>query len=105
VIIVVVTSMSALSVYFIRTTEKRQSDQLLLLLCETGERNLDYYFDSVQKSVKKVSAFVEADLTGLDDDQLEAHMERVRQQFDIMPPRPTACSRTITASTQRSLRR
>jgi len=84
VIIVVVTSMLALSVYFIRTTEKRQSDQLLLLLCETGERNLDYYFDSVQKSVKKVSAFVEADLTGLDDDQLEAHMERVRQQFDIM---------------------
>ena len=84
VIIAIVTSMTALSVYFIRTTEKRQSDQLLLLLCETGERNLDYYFNSVQKSVKKVAAFVEADLGGLDNEQLEKHMERVREQFDIM---------------------
>ena len=84
VIIVIVTSMTALSVYFIRTTEKRQSDQLLLLLCETGERNLDYYFNSVQKSVKKVAAFVEADLKGTDDEQLKAHMERVRDEFDIM---------------------
>ena len=50
VIAVVVVSM--LSVMFIRRTERGKSNQLLLLLCETGERNLDYYFDSVEKSVK-----------------------------------------------------
>ena len=84
VILVTVASMATLSVYFIRTTEKRKSDQLLLLLCETGERNLDYYFNSVQKSVEKVAAFVEADLDGLGEDQLEEHMARVEDQFDIM---------------------
>ena len=71
-----------LSVYFIRNTEHKKSDQLLLLLCETGERNLDYYFRSVENSVRKVSTFAEKDLTGLDDEQLNAHMERVRPYFD-----------------------
>ena len=84
VIVIVVTSMSALSVFFIRSTEQRKSNQLLLLLCETGERNLDYYFNSVQKSVQKVSAFVEADLDGLEEEQLERHMDRVRKHFDEM---------------------
>ena len=84
VIIVVVISMTLLSVIFIRSSEQRKSEQLLLLLCETGERNLDYYFDSVQKSVRKVAAFVEADLDGLEDEQLARHMDRVREQFDIM---------------------
>ena len=68
VIIVTVTSMTMLSVVFIRTTEQQKSDQLLLLLCETGERNLNYYFNSVQKSVRKVASFVEADLDGLEDE-------------------------------------
>ena len=45
-ILVAVTSITVLSVLFIRSTEHRKSDQLLLLLCETGERNLDYYFNS-----------------------------------------------------------
>ena len=84
VVLLVVTSMTLLTVFFIRSTEQRKSDQLLLLLCETGERNLDYYFNSVQKSVRKVAAFVEADLDGLSDEQLEAHMERVGKQFDEM---------------------
>ena len=84
VIIIVVISIALLSVVFIRSTEQQKSNQLLLLLCETGERNLDYYFDSVQKSVRKVAAFVEADLDGLDDDRLERHIERVEEKFDEM---------------------
>ena len=84
VIIIIVTSMALLSVVFIRGTEHQKSDQLLLLLCETGERNLDYYFNSVQKSVRKVAAFVEADLDGLDDERLARHMERVGKCFDEM---------------------
>ena len=84
VIIIIVISMSLISVIFIRSNEQRKSNQLLLLLCETGEKNLDYYFDSVQKSVRKVAAFVEADLDGLEDEKLAAHMDRVREEFDEM---------------------
>ncbi len=87
VVILAVALVTALSVVFIRRTEQRKSDQLLLLLCETGERNLDYYFNSVQKSVGRVASFVEADLDGLEDEQLSAHMDRVRQYFDEMAAR------------------
>ena len=83
-VVITVTSMALLSVFFIRNTEKQKSNQLLLLLCETGERNLDYYFNSVQKSVSKVASFVESDMDGLEDEQLAHHMERVRKQFDVM---------------------
>ena len=72
------------SVLFIRSNERRESKQMLLLLCETGERNLDYYFNSVQKAVGNVASFVEEDLDGLEDEQLEAHMERVGRYFEEM---------------------
>ena len=84
VIIIAVTVVTLLSVFFIRRNEQREADQLQLLLCETGEKNLDYYFNSVQKSVRKVASFVEADLEGLEDEQLERHMERVGKYFDEM---------------------
>ena len=71
-----------LSVVFIRNTEHRKSDQLLLLLCETGERNLDYYFNSVETSLDKVEAFIVKDLNGTDDEELAAHVERVRTYFE-----------------------
>jgi diguanylate cyclase (GGDEF)-like protein len=84
VIIITVTSMALLSVFFIRNNEMQESNQLLLLLCETGEKNLDYYFNSVQKSVSKVASFVESDLDGLEPDKLARHVNRVGKQFDIM---------------------
>ena len=84
VVIVTVVSMTLISVVFIRNNEHRKSDQLLLLLCETGERNLNYYFNSVQQSVEKVASFVEDDLDGLDDEKLSLHMERVEKAFDEM---------------------
>ena len=83
-IVIAVSIVTALSVLFIRKTERRKSDQLLLLLCETGERNIDYYFNSVEKSVKKVSAFVQEDLDGVSDEQLARHMERVGKYFEEM---------------------
>ena len=77
--IIVVTAGSA---FFIMRTESRESDQLLLMLCETGVKNLDYYFDSIQKSVGKVASFVEDDIEGTDDKELAEHVERVREFFD-----------------------
>ena len=82
VLIVAVVVMSVISVIFIRNNEHRKSDQLLLLLCETGERNLEYYFKSTQRSVAKVASFAEADIDGLDDEQLEEHVDRIRIFFD-----------------------
>lgn len=84
VVIVALTVVTFLSVMFIRNNERLESDQLLLLLCETGERNLEYYFNSVQKSVSKVASFVEKDLDGLETEQLERHMERVGRYFEEM---------------------
>ena len=84
VVIFAVSTVAATSVLFIQNNEHRKSDQLLLLLCETGETNLDYYFNSVQKSVEKVASFTEADIDGLDDKQLASHMNRVGKYFDEM---------------------
>ena len=82
VLVVTVIIMSIVSVFFIWNNDQRKSDQLLLLLCETGERNLDYFFNSTHKSVAKVASFAESDIEGLDDDQLESHIERVRAFFE-----------------------
>ena len=79
---IAVVIVTALSVVFIRSSENVESDQLLLLLCETGERNLNYYFDSVQKSVGNVAADVERDLDGLEPEKLQSHIDRMEQHFD-----------------------
>ena len=65
----------------IRDIGNRAADRLLLLLCETGERNLDFYFESVEQSVEMVSAYVESDLDGLETEKLRAHLERARDIF------------------------
>ena len=70
------------SVLFVRNNGNVESEQLLLLLCETGERNLDYYFDSVQNSVAKISSYVEDDLDGLGDKQLQDHVDRMERYFE-----------------------
>jgi diguanylate cyclase (GGDEF)-like protein len=73
-----------LSVIFIRRTASRKADQLLLMLCENGQYSLNYYFDSVQNSVNDITSFVEDDIKGLDDKQLEKHMENAREYFDYI---------------------
>ena len=84
VVFVVVSILTVTSVLFIRNNEHRKSDQLLLLLCETGEKNLDYYFNSVQNSVEKVASFTESDLNTHEDEDLAQHIKRVGEYFDEM---------------------
>ena len=81
IVMVAVIMISLVCVYFIRKTEHRRSDQIMLLLCETGERNLDYYFNSIQKSVNNLSSYVENDIDGLDDENFSMHIERVKNFF------------------------
>ncbi|SEF73515.1 diguanylate cyclase (GGDEF) domain-containing protein [Butyrivibrio sp. Su6] len=73
-----------LSAVFIRRTESRKTDQLLLMLCKNGQQSLDYYFDSVQNSVERVVSFVEEDLKGTSDDELIEHVENARDYFGMM---------------------
>ncbi len=84
VIFAVILAITLLSVIFIRRTASHKADQLLLMLCENGQYSLNYYFDSVQSSVNNITAFVEDDLKGLGNEQLEEHMENARQYFDFI---------------------
>ena len=47
-----------LGVIALKNVGSDSSDEMLLLLCETGEKNLDFYFESVEQSVEMVSAYV-----------------------------------------------
>ena len=84
VILAALVIVTLLSAVFIRRTESYKTDQLLLMLCESGERSLDYYFDSVQNSVLRVTSFAEEDLEGMNDEQLEKHVENIREYFGMM---------------------
>ena len=88
-VIIAVTTVTLLSMLFFTRDENRESGQLMVLLCQTGARNLNYYFDSVQSSVGKVAGYVDADLDrvdldGRDNGQLEEHVNRVRKYFNDM---------------------
>ena len=81
-IVVTVAVTSVLSVGTIRRMGENDSEQLLRLLCETGQKNLDFYFESIEHSVGMVSTYAETDLETLPDEQLKEHVERVRRIFD-----------------------
>ncbi len=57
------------------------SEQVLDLLCETGEKNLNYYFDSVGQSVDMVASFASADLEARHSPNLKEHMRNVNNLF------------------------
>ena len=81
VIVIAMVVAAAFGVVAIRNIGFANSNQSLLLLCEVGEKNLDSYFESVEQSVKMVSAYVQSDLDGLEDDQLQDHLDRVSDIF------------------------
>ena len=84
-IVISMTIATLLSVTAIRNLGNSNSEEMLLLLCETGEKNLDSYFDSVEQSVELVSTFAQEDLGRLDSLEpavLEAHMQRTEEIFE-----------------------
>lgn len=66
----------------IRNISIDNSRLLLQLLCETGQKNLDSSLNSVESEVLYISAYVESDLKGLDDQELEEHLDRVSVIFE-----------------------
>ncbi len=61
----------------VRDLGNSSSEKLLYLLCKTGQKNLDHYFDSIKQSATMVSSFAEADLEETDISDLQAHVDRV----------------------------
>lgn len=82
-VIILIVTVVAMSVLFV-VYDKEKSDHILLLLCETGASNLDYYFNGAQESVEEVSTFAQEDVTQLDDKEFSAHVERVRDYFEYV---------------------
>ena len=79
-IVAAITAVTLLSVAAIRQIGDASSNQLLSLLCETGQKNLDSYFKSVKQSVAMVSSFVESDISdieSLEPEELQRHIDRV----------------------------
>jgi len=81
-IVVTMVVATVFGVFAIREMGIRSANETLLLLCEAGEKNLDSYFESIEQSVDMVSAFVESDLDGIDDEHLQAHLDRVSDIFE-----------------------
>lgn len=84
VVYVALLIVTLISAVFIQRTESRESEEILMSMCESGVRSLDYYFDSVEDTVIRVSSYAQDHLDGIDDDKLEKHMEIVSDYFDMM---------------------
>ena len=78
-IIVAMLVATIIGVVAIREIGNDNSEQMLHWLCETGEKNIDSYLESVQQSVELVSSVVNKDLANTDFDNLDAHVDRMDQ--------------------------
>ena len=81
VVVIAMVIATVLGVNAIRNIGNHNAEQTLLLLCQTGQKDLDYYFQNVESSVKTVAAFVQSDLDGVEDENLQAHIDRVSDVF------------------------
>ena len=75
-------SATIVGIVLIRNLGKSDSEKMLSLLCETGEKNLDSYFNDVENSVETVSKFAQEDLNKIEPAQLDDHMDRVSSLFE-----------------------
>lgn len=85
IIVAIILSMgivTLLSMNSIKRLGQEDSEKILYLLCETGQKNLDSYFISVEKSVGLIATYVETDLEQTDIADLPEHVDRVRGIFE-----------------------
>ena len=84
VIVLAMAAAAVLGLTAIRSIGSRSADRMLLLLCQAGEKNMDFFFERTEQAVEMVSAYVESDLDGLEDGLLQAHLDRVSGFFRKM---------------------
>ena len=80
-IVVAMLVATVIGVVVIRDVGNSSANELLLLLCETGEKNLDSYFESVEQSVDTVSSIIKSDLGTTELADLSEHVDRMRDIF------------------------
>ena len=85
-IIISLTCATFFGVFMIRRLGKSNSEEMLKLLCETGEKNIDFYFESVESSVEIVSKYVQEDLSKTELDDLDEHITRAKSIFEKTAP-------------------
>ena len=66
----------------IREIGMSRSEQMLYQLCESGRKNLDANLDDAEQKIEAISEYVESDLKGLSDEELQAHLDRVGDYFE-----------------------
>ena len=81
-IVVAITIATVFGISSIRDLGNSNSEKMLSMLCETGEKNLERYFESMEQSVAMVSSFAEADLDTMDFSRLGEHVERTKNLFN-----------------------
>lgn len=80
-IIITMIIAAAFGVVAIQRLGMSDAEQMLRLLCEAGEKNLDDMFENLEKNVQIVSSYVESDLDGVSDVELQKHLDRVSDVF------------------------
>lgn len=81
--IIITTIASAfLGIFAIRDLGNDSSHQILALLCQTGEKNLNNYFNSIKQSAETVSSYAKDDLKKTDINLLGEHLNRVEALFE-----------------------
>ena len=80
-IIITMIVATVFGVLAIKNLGTSSSEEMLRLLCEAGAKNIDDYLEDVMQDVQTVSAYVEADLDGISDEKLQAHLDRVSDFF------------------------
>ena len=80
-IIITMIIAAVFGVVAIRNIGVSSSEQMMRLLCEAGQKNLDSILMDVEQNVQMISAYVESDLSGTDDQALQAHLDRVSDFF------------------------
>lgn len=81
-IVIVVGVTMVIGIISIQKLGNDDAKQMLILLCETGQKDLNLYFDSVEQSVSTVSTLVEEDLNSIKKDQFSEHIEHMRSVFE-----------------------
>lgn len=81
VAVVTITVTTVIGTVSLKRLGDSSSEQLLRLLCETGEKSLDMYFKSVEQSVADVSEHARNDLEKTGGENFKDHVEQVRSFF------------------------
>ncbi|MBO4733475.1 MAG: diguanylate cyclase, partial [Clostridia bacterium] len=81
-IVISIVAAAVLGVISIRNLGNNSSNRILYLLCQTGEKNLNNYFDSIRQSASTVAGYAKDDLKSVELGDLSNHLKKVETLFE-----------------------